>query len=144
MSQKSKILVFLQFAIIAFFVIDGSFQKNTFYLLVQLFALFIALWGIYVMQFGKFNIQPEVKETATLNQKGPYQIIRNPMYFGIILFFGISVIGDFTWIRLALFVILILVLLSKIFMEERFLTQKFGEKYLEYKKKTYRLIPFVF
>ena len=144
MSQKSKILVFLQFAIIAFFVIDGSFQKNTFYLLVQLFALFIALWGIYVMQFGKFNIQPEVKETATLNQKGPYQIIRNPMYFGIILFFGISVIGDFTWIRLALFVILILVLLSKIFMEEEFLTQKFGEKYLKYKTKTYRLIPFVF
>jgi len=144
MSLKSKILVFLQFAIIAFFIIDGSFQQNIFYLALQLIALIIALWGILVMKFGKFNIQPEVKENAELNKKGPYKVIRNPMYLGIILFFGIAVLGDFTILRLALFVVLTLVLLLKIQMEERFLTKKFGKQYLLYKKETFRLIPFIF
>ena len=144
MSGKSKILVFLQFAIITFFIIDGSFQNDSIYLLIQLFALFIALWGIYVMQLGKFNIQPEIKENANLNKKGPYKIIRNPMYLGIILFFGVAVIGNYTPLRLVLFVVLTIVLLLKIFMEEKFLTKKFQNEYIQYKKITYRLIPFVF
>ncbi len=144
MSQKSKILVFLQFAIMGFFVLDGSFQSKPILLIIQIIALIIALWGILVMQFGKFNIQPEVKENANLNKKGPYKIIRNPMYIGIILFFGAAVIGHFTFVRILLFFILTFVLLTKIEMEERFLEQKFGAEYIQYKKQTYRLIPFVF
>ncbi|HFS67038.1 MAG TPA: isoprenylcysteine carboxylmethyltransferase family protein [Flavobacteriia bacterium] len=144
MSFKSKILVFLQFAIIAFFIIDGSLQRNKIYFIIQLSGLLIALWGIYVMQLGKFNIQPEVKENTNLNKKGPYKMVRNPMYLGIILFFGMAVVGYFTKLRFVLFVILTIVLLMKIFMEEKFLTQKFGEEYLKYQKETFRLLPYVF
>lgn len=144
MSGKSKILVFLQFAVIGFFVSDGSFQKQPFLLLLQIISLFIGLWGIYVMKFGTFNIQPELKENAQLNKKGPYKIIRNPMYFGLILFFGLAAIGHFTILRLLLFLLLTAVLLLKILMEEQFLEQKFGDKYKQYKTKTFRLIPFVF
>ena len=144
MSKKSKILVFLQFSITAYFLLTGSFVTKPILLLIQIIAVFIALWGISVMQLGKFNIQPEIKENANLIKKGPYKIIRNPMYLGIILFFGVSVIGNFSFTRLVLFIVLINVLILKIFMEEAFLTQKFGETYLEYKSKTYRLFPFVF
>ncbi len=142
MSKKSLILVILQFLIMGIFLFLGSFQRNPLLLSIQFFALFIALWGIYVMK--KFNIQPEVKQHAKLNKKGTYQIIRNPMYFGIIVFFGIAVIENFSYLRLILFIILTIVLLLKIFMEEKFLTDKFGKTYTEYKLKTYCLFPFLF
>ncbi len=144
MSKKSKILIFLQFSIIAYFILTGGLVSKPILLLIQITAVFIALWGIYVMQLGKFNIQPEIKENANLIKKGPYKIIRNPMYLGIILFFGISIIDNFSFTRLVLFIVLTYVLLLKIFMEEIFLAKKFGETYLKYKSKTYRLFPFVF
>ena len=96
------------------------------------------------MKLGNFNVQPEVKSTAKMVSKGPYKIIRNPMYTGLLIFFSVTVISKFTFVRLGVFAILTVVLLLKIFMEEKFLEQKFRETYLNYKSNTYRLIPFVY
>ena len=96
------------------------------------------------MKIGNFNIQPEVKANALFRNNGFYKIIRNPMYTGIILFFIASIISNFSYLRLSILTVLIIVLIEKIKLEEKFLSEKFGEIYLEYKKKTYRLIPFFY
>ncbi|WP_457616086.1 methyltransferase family protein [Lutibacter sp.] len=145
MSKKSLILVILQFSSFAFFGLNTHlFAQSSGWLGIQLIGLGIGLWGIFAMKLGNFNIQPEVKNTAKFITKGPYKIIRNPMYTGIILFFGVSVYCNYTPLRLFVFLILSTVLILKISMEEQFLSKKFGEKYLEYKAKTYRLIPFIY
>jgi protein-S-isoprenylcysteine O-methyltransferase Ste14 len=151
MSNKSQILVLIQFSSFAFFAIAGSLFTRDFWLILQLIGLGLGGWGVLAMKMGNFNIQPEVKTNAVMVSSGPYKIIRNPMYSGLLLFFGISVFGNFdfdnltySFIRLSVFILLTAVLIMKIYMEEAFLTRKFGTKYTIFKEKTYRLIPFIY
>lgn len=144
MSKKSLILVIIQFASFLFFGVTGGLFTTGILLILQIIGLAIGFWGIIAMKMGNFNVQPEVKSYAKMVTSGPYKIIRNPMYTGLLLFFGISVFANFTFLRLAVLLILGLVLILKIFMEEGFLEKKFGGSYVAYKKKTFRLIPFIF
>ena len=144
MSKKSLILVIIQFSSFLFFGLVGNLFATKHLLALQIAGLIIGIWGIVVMKLGHFNIQPEVKNQAQLVLTGPYKIIRNPMYLGLLMFFGLSLFSKFDYLRLFVFLILTTVLILKIVMEETFLTKRFGEVYLNYKKKTYRLIPFVF
>jgi len=144
MSKKSLLLVIIQFSCFAFFALDGGlFAKGTL-IIIQIIGLVIGLWGVVAMKLGNINIQPEVKQNAIFVSHGPYNLIRNPMYSGLLLFFVISVIVNFNYLRLSVFILLTIVLLLKIFLEEQYLTDRFKKEYLEYKKKTFRLIPFVF
>lgn len=144
MSRKSFILIIIQFSSFIYFGITGNLFGKGFLLFFQIAAVFIGLYAISVMKIGNFNIQPEVKNTAKFVVKGPYKIIRNPMYLSILLFFGISVINHFSLIKLAVFLALTTSLLLKIFSEEKFLKQRFKNSYHNYKQKTYRLIPYIF
>ena len=144
MSKKSLLLVIIQFSCFAFFGLVGGLFAKGLLLAFQLIGLLIGIWGILTMKLGNLNIQPEVKPSAIFISSGPYKILRNPMYTGLLLFFGISVIAHFSYLRLTIFLILATVLLLKIFMEEQFLTERFEEEYNTYKKKTYRLIPFIY
>ena len=144
MSNLSKALVFLQFSCLIFLVFFTSFMTQGLLLLVQICGLLLSLWAVFVMRPGHFNIQPEIKPNAHFVNIGPYRLIRNPMYTGLIIFFGSVIFKSFELIPCIVLIILILVLLLKIKLEERFLEKRFGEVYLIYKIKTYRLFPFIF
>jgi len=144
MSKKSLILVILQFSSFAFFVLNGGLFAKGGLLILQIIGLAIGLWGILAMKLGNLNIQPEVKQNAVFINNGPYKLIRNPMYTGLLMFFSVSVFTHFNYLKLGVLIILIVVLLMKIFMEEQFLSERFEKEYLNYKKKTHRLIPFIY
>jgi len=144
MSTRSKILVTLQFLCFLYFLIWGNILAFGWLILFQLLAIGLGIWSVVVMRIGNFNIQPEVKTKAVFVTSGPYGLIRNPMYAALLFFFGAGVINSFQWMNLIVFLVLLVVFLLKITMEEQFLTVKFGDKYLLYKSKTYRLVPFVF
>ena len=105
-------------------------------------GMLIALWGIIAGGIANFNIQPEVKADKLI-VKLPFSVIRNPMYLGLILFFGAEMFTNFQLVRLFVYVLLIIVLVIKIIAEENYLLQKFGAEYMAFKKRSYRLIPFV-
>lgn len=144
MSKKSLILVIIQFSSFAYFLFSGKFLAQNFWLFLQIVGFVISLWGVLAMKLGNFNIQPEVKPTAHFITTGPYKIIRNPMYTGIILFFGAAAISNYSVLHLIVFTILFIVLLAKIRMEEKFLVFKFGDRYINYLKKSYRLVPLIY
>ena len=107
-----------------------------------LLALALAMWAIFSMMKGKFRVSPIPAEEAILIISGPYQWIRHPMYSAIFL----GVIGLFTfhfsWIKLGLFISLIIVLSIKLEWEETLLSKKFID-YQAYKKQTKKIIPFI-
>jgi len=144
MSKKSKILVIIQFTIFAYFILSGRIIADSIWFFIQILGFIISLWSIIVMKIGNFNIQPEVKTAAIFKTNGPYAIIRNPMYIGIILFFVAALISNYSSLHLSAFTLLVIVLLEKIALEEIFLSERFGNAYFKYKKKTYRLIPFIY
>jgi len=144
MSKKSLILVIIQFSCFAYFLFSRRFMAKNYWIIIQMIGFVISLWGILAMKIGNFNIQPEVKPTAHFVSNGPYKFIRNPMYSGLILFFGAAVISNYSLLHLTVFIILIIVFIEKIKMEETFLSVKFGKKYLEYKERTFRLIPVLY
>lgn len=144
MSNRSKILVILQFSCFIFFLIQGNILASGILFVCQIFGLIICFWSILVMKIGNFNVQPEVKRNAVFVSSGPYHLIRNPMYAGLIVFFGAGVLNSFQMMKFLVFLILLLVFIFKISLEEQFLEEQFGENYIAYKKKTKRLVPYLF
>ena len=144
MSIVSKTLVILQFCCLLFLLIKGEIVATGLLLLFQIFGVILSIWAIWVMKIGNFNIQPELKKNAVLVNSGPYKLIRNPMYTGLILFFGSGLASSFQLLNSSVFLLLVLVLLLKINREEKYLALRFGEDYLAYKNKTHRLVPYLF
>ena len=94
-------------------------------------------------EFGSVKLKTESEHR--LITKGIYRFIRNPIYTGsIVLFFGYS-IAFYGFITSAIILmILIPFYISRIGLEEKILTEKFGEEYKTYIKRTKRLIPFIY
>ena len=138
-----KILVFLQFALIALMVIlsSGIFE-NLFALFIFLVGAVLGLWALNHNKVGNFNIQPKMKEDAKLITSGFYSYVRHPMYTSvIIMMFGI-LLSTPSLIEIILFLLLIGVLLLKAKKEES-IWLKESEAYAQYKKGTKFFIPFV-
>ena len=144
MSTRSKILVLLQFSCLIYFGFFTNFVSQGIFLLFQIGGFVLSLWAVMTLRPGKFNIQPELKTNANFIISGPYRLIRNPMYAGLILFFGASTIDHRTTANILVFLLFLIVLVAKIHLEEHYLGQFFGEDYFHYKERTYRLIPFLY
>jgi protein-S-isoprenylcysteine O-methyltransferase Ste14 len=78
-----------------------------------------------------------------LIQKGPYRLIRHPMYLAILLFFVPLLIDDFSCPRFVILMVLTPNLILKLLFEESLLKKAFPE-YNNYMQKSWRLIPWVF
>jgi len=77
--------------------------------------------------------------------KGPYHIIRHPIYFGSsFLFLGYSLSFSSLICSIVFLLVLVLWLNKRMTLEETLLIQTFGEEYLNYIKRTKRLIPFIY
>ncbi len=92
----------------------------------------------------QFSVEVTLQKNHILIQTGPYAYIRHPRYLGILIFFtGISLVFRS---MLALLVVLALtgVLIWRVYAEEDLLHQEFGENWEAYRKKSWRILPFVF
>jgi protein-S-isoprenylcysteine O-methyltransferase Ste14 len=56
-------------------------------LIIELSGLITGFWSVFAMKIRNFNISPEVKTGGKMTSRGPYKIIRHPMYLSILLFF---------------------------------------------------------
>jgi len=100
----------------------------------------LALWALITMKIAGTNVDP-AKPALTIVRGGPFRFARNPMYLALCL---VQVaLGFFLndWITL-LFVVPLAVIFhyGVILREERYLTAKFGEPYLQYKREVRRWI----
>ncbi|MFA5417997.1 MAG: isoprenylcysteine carboxylmethyltransferase family protein [Bacteroidales bacterium] len=138
------LLVFIQLTSLLFLLVSAPALALTPQgLLVEVAGIFLGLRSIYIMNVGNFNITPSIKSNGILMEKGPYKYIRHPMYLAQVVVVVPLVVEYFTWIRLAVIIILIVNLLVKIQFEEKQLESHFPG-YAEYRQKTWKLIPFIY
>jgi protein-S-isoprenylcysteine O-methyltransferase Ste14 len=84
-------------------------------------------------------------ENHKIIESGLYKFIRHPGYLGqLIIFLGIS-ISISNWLSiLAMMIPVTIGYLYRIKLEERFMLEQMGEDYLNYQKRTKRIIPMIY
>jgi protein-S-isoprenylcysteine O-methyltransferase Ste14 len=104
----------------------------------------IRWWAIITL--GRFfSVDIALQEQHQIVQEGPYRWIRHPAYTGLlIIFLGMGIAFN-NWLSFLLIVGPITTLfLYRIKIEEDALSEELGTAYLEYRKKTKRLLPGIF
>ncbi|MGA2914308.1 MAG: isoprenylcysteine carboxylmethyltransferase family protein [Methanoregula sp.] len=85
-----------------------------------------------------------VKVGHRIIRTGPYRIVRNPMYTGLLIAFVGAAIAIGELLAFVALIIGIVSVLVKIKAEEEILLEKFGEEYLQYKRDVgAAIIPWV-
>ncbi len=92
-----------------------------------------------------FTVDVTIRQNHKVKTNGAFKYIRHPSYAASLLsFIGLGFTFN-NW--LSLFVIIIPVFIAfliRINIEEKVLIQHFGSEYSEYKKRTKKLIPFIY
>lgn len=101
------------------------------------------VWSINVL--GKnFTATVKITREHQLIKTGPYKIIRHPSYLGaLIAIIGCPIFLNNTYTIFISCVAMMIAYYFRINVEEKTLSNHFGEFYEDYKKSTYRLLPLI-
>lgn len=110
-------------------------------------ALLAAGLGIAVLARvwlgGNWSSTVTLKQDHELIRNGPYAFVRHPIYSGLLLALAGTVIFVGEWRTLIGFALVVVGLVRKLTIEERFMADEFGEDYARYRHQVAALIPFV-
>jgi protein-S-isoprenylcysteine O-methyltransferase len=116
------------------------------YVCLGLLMLGLAIRWTAIYTLGKsFSANVAIHATQKLNQSGLFRWMRHPSYTGMLLIFLAIGWNTRNWLGLGIIVLLpMAALLYRIHVEEAALTGAFGEDYVEYSRRTKRLIPGIY
>ena len=109
----------------------------------------LSIWSIvYMKNVGRGNpmdaFNHEVApRTTELMTEGPYRICRNPMLLGVFIYYAGIIICLGTWQAALVFAVYFAIMMVQVNREEARLEQDFGDAYKEYRRRTKKLIPFI-
>ncbi len=112
-------------------------------IVMMLLGIFVREWAVVTLR-RYFSYSVRVREGQKVVQNGPYKVARHPAYTGTML----TIIGLGFALRsfagvLVLAVLFTLAFTYRIKVEEKLLIGELGDEYLQYMKRTKRLIPFI-
>ena len=107
-------------------------------------GILVRQWSIFTL--GRyFTLTINVQKNQKVVDYGPYRFIRHPSYLGMsITVIGIGIALQSLGGILAIIVLYGLAVGYRIRVEEKFLVSELGEDYVQYMKRTKRLIPFIY
>ncbi len=146
--MKTKIIAYLlailQITTIAVIVgMESFFCKTPYLLAVEILGILMAIYAVWSMKKGNFNISSIPKEQGVLRTTHFYKVVRHPMYLSNLVCLFPLIIDFYSLTRLILFIALIIILILKLNFEEGLLMKQFSG-YENYKKSTWRLFPFIY
>ena len=110
---------------------------------IMLIGMALRYWAVATLG-ASFRTTIETDKDQKVVSAGPYKYIRHPSYCGwLLICFGYGVAVQ-NWLSLLVAVLLPLAaLLYRIHVEETALVFSLGSEYVEYQKRTKRLIPWI-
>ncbi len=122
--------------VIGFYLIPRTIIGCAFILI----SIYFAASGFVVLLKNKTPFDT-AKSTVKIVIEGSFRFSRNPLYLSLLLLlFGISILMFSLWLFLTIPILFILFLFKAVKPEEIYLSQKFGEEYLNYSKNVRRWI----
>lgn len=114
---------------------DYQMSNTTAYaMLFAIMGILIALAGVWSFRQHRTTVNPTTPQaSSTLVQIGVYRLTRNPMYLGFLFLLAaliISLENAVAWLQLPFFIWYLN--RFQIIPEERFLTDLFGQAFVEY------------
>ena len=105
-----------------------------------LFGILINLWTDRLFKKLNTTVKPHQTPTAFITS-GPFKISRHPMYLGMVsILLGLSVVCGTVLTLIFPLVFIVLMEILFIGVEENNMKKQFGDKYIQYKRKTRRWI----
>ncbi|MCS3530193.1 isoprenylcysteine carboxylmethyltransferase family protein [Chryseobacterium sp. JUb7] len=101
---------------------------------------------IIIRSLGRyFTVDVTIKQDHQIKKEGFYRYLRHPSYaFSLLTSLGLGLYLN-NWISLFLaFIPPFTAFIYRIKIEEQALIEQFGDEYLEYRRKTKKLIPFIY
>ncbi len=119
---------------------DGSMAGIIIYI-----AGFIIRW-IAIYQLGKmFTVDVAIADEHILKTNGLYKVVRHPSYLGLILIIaGLGLCLNSVLSFIIMFVPTFIAISYRITVEEKALTEEFGDQYTLYKSKVKKLVPGIY
>jgi len=147
MKKRLKIngvIIFAAFLAIVFF--PGFFFRHTHEVMLDqamaAFGITCILLGQILRVSGRGYKAEHSQNSQALIEGGPYSLVRNPMYLGILLIGSGIVLALFKWWAICIFIFFfILRYLLLTFKEEKKLSLLFPQTYPQYCQRTPRLLP---
>jgi len=84
-----------------------------------------------------------VKADHELIRSGPYAFVRHPIYTGLLLALAGTAFSVGKWRALIGFALIVVAIIRKLTIEERFMIEQFGKSYLDYRAEVPMLLPFL-
>ncbi len=135
----------ISFSVLGWFTLekDPSILTLISYVTYPLGLLFRYVSIIYLGQH--FTRDVEVSNTQELVSKGPYRLLRHPLYLGLMLltvsvpmFFG-------NWFMTIMsFISMFVILNHRMTIEENMMEDVIGDAYVTWKEQRYRFIPYIY
>lgn len=108
---------------------------------IELFGIILILWSSAYLGVRMF---PVTFKRMTLVSSGPYALIRHPMYAGL-LCISLSLVWDYpTLWNACVYGIQISAMIILIHYEELYLEKIYKSKFVRYKEKTKKILPFIY
>ncbi len=153
--DKASVWLLIIFIAIGYFLafrigmtrVGRIYHWNTFFAIGALLSvggLIIRITSISTLK-QHFTYTVTEIEDHQLIETGLYKIIRHPGYLGQVLIFIGAAASLSNWLSIVLMTIPVLIGYGyRIKVEERFMSEHFGQKYFDYQKRTKKLIPWIY
>lgn len=113
---------------------------------VVLFAVGLLLRWWAIVTLGRFfTVDVTIEKDHELVERGPFRLVRHPSYTGVLLAFVGFALTLRNWgALLVILVPIFAAFIHRMNVEEEALSRALGSRYIEYMKRTKRLVPLVY
>lgn len=108
----------------------------------QIAGLLLLVSSRAAFRHQQFNVAAEPGD-GPLIRRGPYRVLRHPIYAGALLFLWSTILGHWSLLNASIGVIVLVVVVARIVAEESLLRERYPD-YAEYARRTKRIIPFLY
>ncbi len=108
--------------------------------IVFVLALALGVWAIVTMTRAGSNV-PTNRPSTTIVERGPYRLMRNPIYVGMFIGqIGLAVGFNSLWLLVTLIPFAVVIRYGVVAREEVYLERKFGDVYRRYRARVRRWV----